>query len=85
MTSDRDRRIAKNIAGWFERNARDLPWRTTPRVPYPSLVSEFMLQQTQVSRVIERFSEFMAKFPTVRDLARTHEDEIGRASCRERV
>ena len=48
-------KAARAVEGWFEREARELPWRTTPRDPYRSLVSEFMLQQTQVSRVLEKF------------------------------
>lgn len=46
------------------------------RDAYRSLVSEFMLQQTQVSRVLEKFGPFLAKFPTVHALARAHEDEV---------
>jgi A/G-specific adenine glycosylase len=64
-----DRRITAAISRWFARSARPLPWRTTPRDPYRSLVSEIMLQQTQVSRVLERFDLFLARFPTVDALA----------------
>jgi A/G-specific adenine glycosylase len=48
---------------WGEARRRDLPWRRT-RDPWAVLVSEFMLQQTQVSRVVPRYTEFLARFPT---------------------
>jgi A/G-specific adenine glycosylase len=54
---------------WYRRTARDLPWRDT-RNPYAILVSEVMLQQTQVSRVTQYFPRFLARFPTLRSLAR---------------
>jgi A/G-specific adenine glycosylase len=65
----RDRRIVQDCADWFAASARPLPWRTSPRQPYASFVSEVMLQQTQVTRVLERFPRFLARFPTLADLA----------------
>lgn len=59
----------RRLLRWFRRHGRDLPWRRT-RDPYRVLVSEFMLQQTQVSRVEEYYPRFLAEYPTVRDLAR---------------
>jgi A/G-specific adenine glycosylase len=53
---------------WFAKHGRDLPWRRT-RDPYHVTVSEFMLQQTQVSRVLEYYPRFLERFPTVTDLA----------------
>lgn len=53
---------------WYGAHKRDLPWRDTGD-PYATLVSEVMLQQTQVDRVIPRFESFMTRFPTVHDLA----------------
>jgi A/G-specific adenine glycosylase len=53
---------------WFEQNARDLPWRRT-RDPYRVLVSEVMLQQTQVDRVVPRYHAFLERFPTLEALA----------------
>lgn len=50
------------LVGWAQDNLRELPWRTT-RDPWAVLVSEIMLQQTQVSRVVERHGEFMTLFP----------------------
>ena len=56
------------LADWFGRNARDLPWRRT-RDPYAILVSEVMLQQTQVARVVPRYLEWLDRWPTVAALA----------------
>ncbi|MEX2598659.1 MAG: A/G-specific adenine glycosylase [Dehalococcoidia bacterium] len=53
---------------WYRSNARDLPWRHT-RDPYAILVSEIMLQQTQVERTIPKYREFLAAFPTLEALA----------------
>ena len=58
----------RRLARWFRRVGRDLPWRRT-RDPYQVLVSEFMLQQTQVSRVTEYYARFLERYPTVHDLA----------------
>src|SRR6185312_9779538 len=58
----------KEILEWFEKNKRDLPWRKS-RDPYAILVSEVMLQQTQVSRVIPKYKAWMGKFPTLKSLA----------------
>ena len=63
------RSFTRRLLAWYGRAARDLPWRRT-RDPYRVLVSEFMLQQTQVSRVREFYPRFLARFPTVRALAR---------------
>ena len=54
---------------WFRRNGRDLPWRKT-RDPYRILVSELMLQQTQVFRVVHYYADFLEKFPTLHHVAR---------------
>ena len=61
--------FTRKLLAWYKRNGRDLPWRST-RNPYAILVSEFMLQQTQVSRVLEYYPRFMARFPTIESLAR---------------
>ena len=61
--------FGKKLRAWYRRNARDLPWRRT-RDPYHVLVSELMLQQTQVSRVVTRYGEFLEQFPTLGDVAR---------------
>lgn len=68
------------VAGWMKTAARDLPWRKLGaggrRDPYAALVSEFMLQQTQVSRVLEKFGPFLAAFPTMRHLADASEARV---------
>jgi A/G-specific adenine glycosylase len=61
-------RIRDGLLGWFNEHARDLPWRRT-RDPYAILVSEVMLQQTQVDRVLPYYARFLERFPTVQDLA----------------
>ena len=52
---------------WYERERRDLPWRRT-RDPYAILVSEVMLQQTQVARVVPRYLAWLERWPAVGDL-----------------
>jgi A/G-specific adenine glycosylase len=61
-------RFSLALRRWFRRNGRDLPWRRT-RDPYRVLVSEAMLQQTQVSRVVDYYERFLRRFPTLGDLA----------------
>ncbi len=56
------------LLGWFEEHGRDLPWRRT-RDPYAILVSEVMLQQTQVERVIPRYLAWLERWPSVGGLA----------------
>jgi A/G-specific adenine glycosylase len=61
--------FGRKLRAWYRRNARDLPWRKT-RDPYHILVSELMLQQTQVSRVIDYYDVFLSQFPTLAAVAR---------------
>jgi len=61
--------FTRKLLRWYGQHARDLPWRHT-RDPYCVIVSEFMLQQTQVSRVSEFYPRFLKRFPTVYDLAK---------------
>jgi len=65
-----------SLLTWYLANARDLPWRRAPRDPYHVLVSEFMLQQTQVDRVVPRFVEFVDRFPNLDRLAAASEEEV---------
>lgn len=60
--------FSRRIRRWFRTNGRALPWRET-RDPYRILVSELMLQQTQVARVIDRYHDFLRRFPTLDDVA----------------
>ena len=57
------------VLSWYDRHGRDLPWRRT-RDPYRILVSEVMLQQTPVARVLPAYGRFLARFPTLGALAR---------------
>ena len=71
--SDRSERN-RSLLSWYKINARDLPWRRTVD-PYPVLVSEVMLQQTQVGRVKPKYVAFLVRWPSVEELATadTHE------------
>jgi len=71
-----DREFVGRLVAWFRRNARPLPWRTVPRQPWPSLISEVMAQQTQIARVLERFDGFVAAFPSPRALADAPESDV---------
>ncbi|MEP7166833.1 MAG: A/G-specific adenine glycosylase [Candidatus Woesebacteria bacterium] len=64
------------ILAWYAKNRRDLPWRKVPRNPYHILVSELMLQQTQVSRVLPKFTHFISKWPTIESLADAKLSEV---------
>jgi A/G-specific adenine glycosylase len=72
------RTFGRLLRAWYRRNARDLPWRRT-RDPYRILVSELMLQQTQVSRVVTRYGEFLEQFPTLGDVARARPARVTEA------
>jgi len=61
-------RVERLLLAWFAANGRDLPWRRT-RDPYAILVSELMLQQTQVERVVPRYLAWLERWPTVDSLA----------------
>lgn len=61
--------LQQRIIGWFDAHARDLPWRGAGRSPWSVLVSEFMLQQTPVVRVLPVFTEWLSRWPTPADLA----------------
>jgi A/G-specific adenine glycosylase len=70
ITPARRASFGRKLRAWYRVNARDLPWRRT-RDPYHILVSELMLQQTQVSRVLTKYSDFLARFPTLEAVARS--------------
>lgn len=65
----------ERLLAWFRRNARDLPWRHT-RDPYSIWVSEVMLQQTRVATVIDRYTQFMHRFPSLVSLALAKEEDV---------
>jgi A/G-specific adenine glycosylase len=68
LSSAQIRSFRKRIYGHYDTHGRDLPWRKT-RNPYRILVSEIMLQQTQVDRVVGKYKEFLAAFPDFTSLA----------------
>src|SRR5438067_3226073 len=77
------RSFAAQLLRWYDRARRDLPWRLPPDAPrgatldpYHVLVSEAMLQQTQVATVIPYFQRFITRFPTLADLAQAQEQEV---------
>ena len=67
--------IVEPLLGWFEKNARTLPWRSTV-TPYRVWVSEIMLQQTRVEAVKPYFERFMTALPDVKDLAECKEEKL---------
>ena len=76
MISSRDVLLfQEKILAWYSLNKRDLPWRKT-RDPYSILVSEIMLQQTQVERVIPKFTGWMSAFPDVSSLAKASQRDV---------
>jgi A/G-specific adenine glycosylase len=69
------RRLVPLLLRWFERKARDLPWRRT-RHPYAIWISEVMLQQTQVKTVLPYWQRWMRKLPTIEALAKARPEKI---------
>jgi A/G-specific adenine glycosylase len=76
VTSPKNARaFHRSLLQWFRRHGRDLPWRCT-RDPYAILVSELMLQQTQVATVIAYYNEWLRRFPDFVALARASENDV---------
>ena len=75
-----EKQIISKLLPWYAKSKRDLPWRLLQENnlpnPYYIFVSEYMLQQTTVSTVRTRFEEFIKKWPTLQDLAKTTEPNI---------
>ncbi|MCL4233198.1 MAG: A/G-specific adenine glycosylase [Deltaproteobacteria bacterium] len=69
---------SRRLLAWYDRHARDLPWRGE-RDPYRIWVSEIMLQQTTVDAVRNRYHDFVRRFPTLRDLAEAPPDAVMKA------
>jgi A/G-specific adenine glycosylase len=63
------------LLDWYQRNRRELPWREN-RDPYRIWLSEIMLQQTRVAAVVDRFSKFLIRFPTIKKLALAREPSV---------
>ncbi len=75
LDGQQKRQFQQRLSQWYRRYGRDLPWRRTTD-PYAILVSEIMLQQTQVERVLEFYRRFLARFPTVAALATAPVEEV---------
>src|SRR5881409_4345039 len=71
------RRFRQRLLAWYGRHGRDLPWRKTDD-PYHILVSEIMLQQTQVDRVLPKYEEWLVKYPSFEALASAPEQEVSK-------
>jgi A/G-specific adenine glycosylase len=69
------RRFRQRLLAWYRRHGRDLPWRKTAD-PYHILVSEIMLQQTQVDRVLPKYAEWLEKYPSFGALAAAPERDV---------
>src|SRR6187455_63335 len=68
-------RFRRRLLDWYRANGRDLPWRKTDD-PYHILVSEVMLQQTQVERVLPKYHEWLDKYPSLSALAEADQDDV---------
>jgi len=87
---NKQRRVIRAILRWYERHGRTLPWRLPDRQndvglvgrtpgstnPYRILLSEIMLQQTQVNRVLIKYPQFLRRFPTLRSLAKARQRDV---------
>jgi A/G-specific adenine glycosylase len=71
--------IHERVLEWYDEHARDLPWRTAEATPWSVMVSEFMLQQTPVARVLPVYETWMEQWPTPADLAAAPPGEAVRA------
>ena len=70
-------KLAKGLLNWFENHGRkNLPWQSSPPNVYHIWVSEVMLQQTQVTTVIDYFNRFIKAFPDIEALAKGKEDKV---------
>ena len=68
--------LRRDLLAWYRANKRELPWRSDSPVPYFVLVSEAMLQQTQVATVVPYFKRFIERFPTIAALAGADEGDV---------
>jgi A/G-specific adenine glycosylase len=67
----------RRLLAWYDQHGRDLPWRRT-KDPYHILVSEIMLQQTQVDRVLPKYAEWLERYPSLDSLAAAPEADVAR-------
>lgn len=75
MTFEFSEIFRENLLSWFKENARVLPWRTHPNL-YKTIVSEFMLQQTQVKTVLPFFEKWIERFPNFATLAKATSEDV---------
>jgi A/G-specific adenine glycosylase len=68
-------KLQRNLLDWFQDNARELPWRQTYS-PYHVWISEIMLQQTQMDRVVVYFNRWVSRLPDIKSISRVNEDEV---------
>jgi A/G-specific adenine glycosylase len=78
--TERDRRaVVDQLIGWYDRNGRDLPWRRPEATPWQIMISEYMLQQTPVARVLRPWQEWVERWPSAPALAAAPSGEAVRA------
>ncbi len=70
------RRFRRRLLAWHDKHGRDLPWRNTSE-PYHFLLSEMVLQQTQVDRVVPKYHEWLDRYPSLATLRRELVEELG--------
>ncbi len=75
VTAGIKRRFQQRLLNWYRKHGRDLPWRRTSD-PYKILVSEVMLQQTQVDRVIPKYHEFLKRYPSFEALSEARPNQV---------
>ena len=75
LNSTKKHSLQRKVLQWYNLQGRRLPWRNISD-PYRILVSEIMLQQTQVSRVLEKYPRFLKHFPTIRALANAPQRDV---------
>ena len=75
LTAHRARALRRELRAWYAAERRDLPWRRT-QDPYAIWISEAMLQQTRVETVVDYWTRFLARFPTIEALAAAGEEEV---------
>ncbi len=78
VSSGHKRKFRERLLKWYVQHGRDLPWRKTDE-PYEILVSEIMLQQTQVDRVLPKYQEWLVRYPTMEDLAQAPLSDVKKA------
>ena len=75
MDQNKREKFLKELFAWWEQNKRILPWRET-KDPYKIMVSEFMLQQTQVNRVVDKYNIFVSKYSNLESLAKSKKVDL---------